>query len=344
MKKKIEASSTKPATIKEIAERAKVSTATVSRALSYAPYVSDGTRERVLQASSELGYKPNHAARCLRSNESKVVGIFIPDMVDDFFFHICNSAMEELERFGYMPVLAFTRDDAEREKRIVQYAVSRKFDGLIMCGCNAAKDNDYLKEVIEEHKIPIVFLSGYLQGLHAPSVSVDNASAVHELTVHLIENSYKKIAYIKKPSYMKYANQCHNGYLQAMADKGLIPRTYECSNLTIESGRLMADTIINDLEEVDVVVACDDLVAFGLMSELRNRGINIPADIAISGIGGSLMSTIVSPKLTTIDYPKEQIGHELAGILLERMHKRKIANDHITVKPVVQYRDSTERN
>lgn len=331
-------------TIRDVADRAKVSTATVSRSLNDDPYITKATRERVLQTVKDLGYVPNFSARCLRSNASGTIGILIPDMVDDFFYHICSAAMDELGLRGYMPVIAFSKEDPEREKRMIQHGLSRKMDGLIMCVCDATRNNEYFKSVIEESKMPIVFFDRVPHDFDAPTVNIDNEAAMYELTEHLIEVGYSKIAYIKNPSYMEYAKLRYNGYKKAMESRGLTPQTYGCHDITIEAGKAMGETIIDHLDDIDAVIACDDFVAIGLMHELQRRGLNIPDDIAIAGVGGSVLTSVVFPELTTIDYPKEEIGRELAQMLIDTMHKRSRRDRHITVRPIIRYRASTERD
>lgn len=331
-------------TIRDVSAEAKVSTASVSRVFCNDPYVSEGTRERVLEAAKKIGYVPNFSARCLRSNVSGIIGILIPDMVDDFFYHICSAAMNELGEQGYMPVIAFSQEDPEREKRIVQDGLSRKMDGFIMCVCDATRNNEYFKSIIERSKTPIVFFDRVPYNFDAPTVNIDNEAAVFELTEYLIRIGYNKIAYIKNPTHMEYSGMRSDGYRRAMEGHGLLPQFYGCQDITLEAGKAMRETIIEHLNDIEAVIACDDFVAIGLMHELQRMGLNIPNDIAIAGIGGSVLTSTVFPELTTIDYPKEQIGRELAQMLIDIMHGRNIRDKHITVRPIIRYRASTERN
>lgn len=334
----------KAPTIREVANAAKVSIATVSRVFCDDPYVSEGTRERVLQTAQEVGYVRNYSARCLRNNASSTIGILIPDMEDDFFYQICSAAMDELAQQGFMPIVAFSKEDPERERRMIQCGISRKMDGIIMCVCDATRNNEFYKNVIEEKKIPMVFFDRVPHKFDVPTVNIDNEKAMFELTEHLIVSKFCKIAFIKNPSYMEYSGMRCDGYKLAMEKYGLTPRTYECKGITIGAGRDLAETIIEDMDDIDCVIACDDFVAVGLMHELQYRGLNIPKDIAIAGIGGSILTKVVNPELTTIDYPKEQIGRELAQMLIDTIHKRNIRDKHITVDPIIRYRASTERD
>lgn len=332
-----------PITIRDVAERAKVSTSTVSRSLNDDPYISEATRERVLQAAKELGYEPNYWARALRVEKSYSVGIIIPDMVDDFFYKICDALIDALWEKGWMSVMAFSKENLEREKRIIRQGIKRKLDGFVMCVCDSTRNNEYFKSVIEESKIPIVFFDRVPLDFDAPTVNIDNEAAVHELTEHLIKAGYSKIAYIRNPSYMEYAQSRCRGYTQAIKKEGLSPQIYNCVDISIEAGRAVAETVIDHIDDIEAIIACDDFVAIGLMHELQRRGLNIPADIAIAGIGGSVLTSVVFPELTTIDYPKEEIGRQLAQMLIDTIHKRNRKNEHVTVRPIIRYRASTER-
>lgn len=330
-------------TIRDVADRAKVSTATVSRSLNDDPYISEATRERVLQVAKELGYEPNYWARALRVEKSYTIGIIIPDMVDDFFYRICDVLIDSLWERGWMPVIAFSKEDLEREKTIIKHGVSRKLDGLVMCVCDSTRNNEYFKSIFEESKIPIVFFDRVPLDFDAPTVNIDNEAGVRELTEHLIKIGYSKIAYIKNPSYMEYAQSRCKGYAQAIKMGGLSPLIYSCKDITIEAGKAMAETVIDHIDDIEAIIACDDFVAIGLMHELQRRGLNIPTDIAIAGIGGSVLTSVVFPELTTIDYPKEEIGHQLAQILIDAILKRDGGNKHVTLRPIIRYRASTER-
>lgn len=310
----------KSVTIKDIAKEVIMSVSTVSRALNGCGDLSKETRDKILQVAQEMGYIRNEAATNLRQGRRKVIGVIVPDMQESFFYFIFKEIQRELNAIGWNVLVAFTDDNAEVERRCLQFMFEKNVDGIIMGVCDAYANTAFIQSLIDKN-IPFVFFDRLPFGIKAPMVNIDNEKAVFSITELLIEEGYKHIAHIKAPHKFLYAEERYRGFRQAMEkvshyDDSLV---FEAKELSMEVGASLADVIIEKLDTIDAIVACDDAIALGLMHELQKRGFNIPRDVAITGVGGSFIARYVLPELTTIEYPLAEIGKQAAKMIINKM-------------------------
>lgn len=331
-------------TIKNVADKAHVSVATASRALSGKGIVHESTRKRVQDVARSLGYVPSEVAVNLRAGCRKVVGLILPDMLGSFFYEITLGISNVLRKNGWSYILTFSDDDTKRESECIESLLKQKVDGIIMCASSAQDENEELIQSTIDKGIPFVFILNKPYAIKATSIVVNIEDALFYFTENLIRKyQYKKIALVIPPLRYRYAVPRFNGYKMAMQRYNLYNSNFvfECQGMRISDGKNIADKIAEQLNEIEAIIACDDQVALGIMWEFQRKGINIPQSVAIAGIGGSYLNEAVFPTLTSIEYPKKEIGMEAARKIIDMVELNKKELCTTTILPDTIYRETT---
>lgn len=303
-------------TMKEIARLANVSSATVSRVLNNSGYVSDDVRKRILKIIEETGYIPSEHAKALRTKQSNVIGVILPKLSTETASRIVNGISEELAKHGYQILLTNTNLDPKKEIEYVKLLKSKQVDGIILLATNRGEE---LLEEIKKLRIPFVATGQEMEGV--PSVINNNFQAAKEITNLLIEKGHRSIAFIgvDETDYeVGYKRKA--GYVAALEENQLpvANKWLGKAEFTIESGYSTAKKIFEaSIEKPTAIVAVTDRLAIGAMEYLKEQGLEIPGDVALTGMGASDLSRYVSPKLTTVDFLSEYTGAEAAKTLLE---------------------------
>ncbi len=302
-------------TMKEIARLANVSSATVSRVLNNSGYVSDDVRKRILKIIDETGYIPSEHAKALRTKQSNVIGVILPKLSTETASRIVNGISEELAKHSYQILLTNTNLDPKKEIEYVKLLKSKQVDGIILLATNRGED---LLNEINKLQIPFVATGQEIEGV--PSVINNNFHAAKEITNLLIEKGHRNIAFIgvDEADY-EVGHKRKAGYLAALEENQLpvVDEWIAKAEFTIESGYTAAKEIFNaSSEKPTAIIAVTDRLAIGAMEYLKEQGLNVPSDVALTGMGASDLSKYVHPKLTTIDFLSEHTGAEAARTLL----------------------------
>ncbi len=316
-------------TINDIAKMANVSRTTVSRALNSSGYVSEDVRKKIMKIVEETGYMPSVSAKSLRTKRSGVIGIILPRISTETASRLVNGINDVLAKQGFQILLTDTELQKEKEIEYIRLLKSRQVDGIILSATNV---NDELMQTIQEVDVPFVSLGQELPGV--TSVVYDDYSASVDVTNMLIQKGYDKIAFIgigeEDPSVGFERKQA---YQQTMEKHNLTVENHwlEKGDFTIDSGYEAMKRILQKSEQKpNAVFAVTDRMAIGAMEYLKEQGYRIPEDIAVAGIGASVMSKYVSPSLTTVDYYNKDAGEEAARALLSQLQgkntSKKITN------------------
>ncbi|MEH7379519.1 LacI family DNA-binding transcriptional regulator [Bacillus sp. JJ1533] len=302
-------------TMKEIARLANVSSATVSRVLNDSGYVSDDVRKRVMKIIEETGYIPSEHAKALRTKQSNVIGVILPKLSTETASRIVNGISEELAKHSYQILLTNTNLDPKKEIEYVKLLKSKQVDGIILLATN--RGEDLLRE-IKKLSIPFVATGQEMEGV--ASVINNNFQAAKDITNLLIKKGHSNIAFIgvDETDYeVGYKRKA--GYLAALEENQLpvVKDWIGSAEFTIESGYSTAKTIFAaSPEKPTAIVAVTDRLAIGAMEYLKEQGLAIPNDVALTGMGASDLSKYVVPTLTTVDFLSEHTGAEAAKTLL----------------------------
>lgn len=301
--------------IKQIAEAAGVSVATVSRVLNHPENVAPRTRERIQKIIEEAEYRPNWFARGLNFNETKTIGLLIPNMLNTMYMEIAKGVEDVAKRKGYVIFMCNCEKSMDMEKNYIEHMLTRCVDGIVIMF--SLLDYEYIKS-IEEQKVPVVLI-GRNKGNHGfNTVRVDSMAGAENIVGQLVENGHRTIGilYGNDPETESLARL--KGYKNAMKEGGLAveERYIKSVDNTIEGGYLGAKKMIAE-GAPDAIFATGDEIAYGAMDAIKDSGLKVPDDIAVAGFGNLRMSNLVEPKLTTIDVPLHKMGVYGARLLFD---------------------------
>lgn len=322
----------KNTTLKEIAATLGISITTVSKALKNYSDVSPKTKKAVIDLASKLNFTPNSYAVYLRTNESKIIGLVIPEVVHHFFSNVINGIIDEAEKYGYLVIILQSSESLELEKKQIELLMNKRVDGIIISLSNDSNNDSHLKEIIRR-EIPLVQFDKISKLIPSSKVIINDQKAASNAVELLINKGCKKIAHIRGPLNPQNSIDRFLGYKKTL-EKNNIPfdskLVYTCKNVTFEEGREFAKQIIEEHPDVDGIFAITDLVAIGVLSYFNENNINVPNQIKIIGFSNWFMSQVIKPKLSTIDQPSYEMGAESFRLLFEEMNARR---ENITFTP-----------
>ena len=338
--------SDKKITIIDIARRLGISPATVSNALTGERYVKKETIEKVKKMVEELDYRPNIIARALRSKKRNIVGLLTSNINNPFYAEIISGVEEVMSRNDYILVINSTRFDKDIEIKAVKQLMNLLIDGLIFLGGSC--DFSHIDEIIPP-RTPVIFINRKVNRSKYTEINIDYGRAINRITGFLVENGHKKIGYIGwKNDSSIIPNEKYNGYMQALGQYGIKPNNDHIF--------LKEKTPIRDFREfreyskemhprilelgITAFIAQSDPIALGFMDGLRSKGINIPGDISITGIGNILQSQTSYPTLTTVHIPKIRMGRFGAETLLKLIARGANIKQEIYLKTTLIKRAS----
>ncbi len=328
------------ATIRDVARRAKVSVATVSRVVNPSTHsVTPATRRRVLAAVQELAYHPNVIAQSLKNRASRTVALIVPDISNPFFPAIARGIEDTARQRGYAVLLCNTYEDLAREHAYLQLLRKRWVDGLIFA--TVGSNTRHLRALREEG-LPVVLVARDVGGITIDAVLVDNLRGAYDATTHLARLGHRGIAHITGPASLRVARDRRRGYEQALSEAGLPgdETLIVAGDFTADGGRAAMVTLLDRGRQFSAVVAANDLMAIGAMEALRAVGRRIPEDVAVVGFDDITFASLVSPALSTVAQPKYRMGQLAMERLLDLMAGASPAGRRIVLEPRLIVRES----
>jgi len=326
------------ATIKDVAAAAGVSVATVSRVLANKGFVRPELRLRVLEAAQSLSYQPNQAARSLRARTSNTIALLVSDIRNPFFTALSRAVEDACYAQGMSVFLGNTDEDPRRERMYLDLISAERVAGLIYSPTREAAE-----AFGESHPdIPTVIVDRVVSGVDLDSVVIDNAGAAYQLTTHLLENGYRRIAGVfgaaSTTGQARYA-----GYMQALREHGITHAAQWATfaNPRIEDGRTAAAKLLDLPEPPDAIIGSNSLLTAGALMAIRERGLTIPAQVALAGFDDDTWTTLVEPPITVICQPTYEIGSTAAELLLQRLADPTRSTRQVMLKAQLVARAST---
>ncbi len=304
-------------TIADVAARAGVSRQTVSRAINGRGEISQETRQRVLAAVRELGYRPNSIARGLKTRRTLTIGLVVPDIANPFFAEVARGGFEVAHSEGYGVLLCNTDEDPAQEAVVLQMLADHRVDGVVLC--SSRLNESALQRVVESHR-PLVMVnrtpSQPLSG--QGSVGVADRKDARRVVHYLHELGHRAIALVGGTGSSQSSRGRREGYALAMAELGLPPEpAWVVDSLpNVEAGRRAAATVLAQYPAITALLAFNDLVAVGCVQACHAAGMRVPADVSVVGWDDILFAPYLSPPLTTVRLPKHEIGARAMSLLL----------------------------
>ncbi len=293
--------------IKEVAKRASVSTATVSRTINDPAKVRPHTAERVRKAIADLNFYPNTHARTLVSGRSRMVGLIVSDITNPFFPELVKSFENHAVQSGLEVILGNTDYDPERMAGCVRRMVERKVDGVAIM--TSETDPDLLIE-LNRKNIPTVLLDTGKPGPLTANVTIDYGHGIHQAVRHLLELNHRQIAFIAGPLHLASARTRQSAFLEGLEKAG-VPVQGEMvvhGDHKIEGGTQAMKSLLNLPVRPTAVIASNDLMAIGALSAIHDAGLKVPDDISLVGFDDISFARLTQPPLTTVALSREQLA------------------------------------
>jgi LacI family repressor for deo operon, udp, cdd, tsx, nupC, and nupG len=332
-------SSRRSATIHDVAARAGLSTATVSRTLATPELVSEGARERVLAAIKATGYTPNVAARNLRARRTMMILVVVPNIGNYFFSEVVRGIDDELVASGYGMIIANLSNMAEREARYVDLVFAGQVDGVLLLGGRVPAGNGRL---MTDAGLPIATICVAIPGTRLPFVMVDDIEASKRVVEHLHGLGHRRFGYVSGPQGNLNEIGRRAGFRAALGAVGIDPDAalYWPGDFMPEAGIAAARDFLTRNDRPTAVYAVSDNMAIGFLKTVTAAGVRVPEDLSIVGFDGIEYSDFVTPSLTTIRQPRHELGRMAARMLLEALTGARTRNGTY-VRPELIIRGST---
>jgi LacI family transcriptional regulator len=305
------------ATMNDVARHANVSIATVSHVINGTRFVSAERVERVNDAMLELGYTPDATARSLRIGRTDTIGLVVPDNSNPFFAALARWIEEAGFESGYTTILANSNERPDREHRYVSTLVSKRVDGLILSPSRG--DHGTLTRLLLSANIPVVVVDRDAALPNADVVLYDNEGGSIEATRYLLELGHRRIGCVAGPSDASSATERANGFRQAIADAGLPAQPVVEADFHFSGGREATARLLDRSDDFTALFAANDLMAAGAIRELHSRGIAVPGDVSVIGFDDAPLAEMISPALTTMRQPLQDMAHAAVSLLLSRV-------------------------
>jgi LacI family transcriptional regulator len=302
--------------MKDVAARAGVSVATVSRVLNGNPKVAPATEARVRAAIEALHYRRNAVARSLRTDATKTLGLIIGDILNPFFAELARAVEDEARKMGYTVVIGNADERADRQDHYVRTLLEQRVDGLLICP--TAEVTPLVRDLAGAGG-PLVFLDRTMPGLEVPAVRVDGTEAIRDLVAHLVSLGHRRIAFISGPEQLSVPA----GYLEE-------------GDFQAASGRTITARLLDLPEPPEVIFAGDNLMALGALDEIRARGLRIPADVALASFDDVPWFVHLDPPITAISQPAQELGRRAVQAILARIGHGPIESAALPARLVVR--------
>lgn len=329
----------KISTIRDVAEKAGVSTTTVSHVVNKTRFVSEALSRRVVHAIKELNYQPFGLARSLRTKASGTIGIVIPDNTNPFFAEVVRGIEDYCYEHGYSVFLCNSDGAPDREYHYLRLLMEKGVDGLVLV--SAGDDRDSL-ELLEGRKIPKVIIDREVESINTDSVLIDNLQGGYDAANHLLDLGHTRIGCIAGPSQVTPSGQRLQGFARALREKSVIvdEEIIVAGDFRSQSGSEGLIHLMQTREPPTAVFACNDMMAIGAMSAARELGIEVPGRLSLVGFDDIALASLVIPKLTTIAQPKRELGEAGAKLLLRRIREGDRKESSIILRPALVERES----
>lgn len=337
-------SATHAVTLADVGKLAGVSPQTASRAIRKPEQVSPGTLIRVKNAVAKSGYVPNLAARNLASNKSRLVAALVPSISTSVFSETIETAVATFAPAGYQLILGFTNYSEEREEELVRQLLGRRPDSVLLIG--TAHTEATLK-MLSKANIPVVEAWGWTENPIDSLVGFSDTQATSELVRDLHKRNYRRFVYAGSTAEGDHRAQDRiRGYLAAHRDlfgDSITPGFIDTAKfpLTLQSGANLYRLIREKFPDADVALFATDILANGALLAALGEGTQVPEDIAIAGFGDFELSSMITPGLTTVGIPAEEIGRQTAVHLLDRMSGKEANSARFDVGYTLIQRAST---
>jgi LacI family transcriptional regulator len=331
----------KHVSLKDLARELNVSISTVSRALKDHPDISTEMREKVKRLASSCHYTPNPLAMGLLKQETRMIGVIVPDLVTHFYASVISGIESYAKEKGYFILIASSNESFQKEKKSIENLLKARVEGLIICMSKETKETAHFESLLDQD-IPFVFFDRVCMQDKVSCVTADNREASEKITRHFYEQGYRRIAFISGPEQLNISKERLEGYITGLKSCNLSVEQdlIEQCDLSPDSAKEAMNRLLCLPKPPDAVFGINDTVAFAVMKEIKQHGLKIPEDIGLIGFTDEFHSTVVDPQLTSVMHPTFKMGRKVAGLFFEHLEKTNTPRI-VTLKTRLVVRDSS---
>lgn len=321
-------------TIRDVAKKANVSVATVSRVINNKGYVYEETRNTVLKIIDELGFEPNQLARSLTNHRSKMIGVIVPHVGTTFYGQLIEGIEQSALSYGYKTMLCNTQDDSDREMDYLKVFEQYNVEGVIIAS------NFKNKERLSSLNIPLISVD-HLINDEIPSVSCDNETGGSVAAKKLINGGAKNFLLLRGPSFLITSQERTKGFLEVLEE-------YECTydvhdfDLVEPDAEFIYQYLKNN-PQVDAIFAMSDTLALIALGCLQKLGRKIPEEVQLIGFDDAPFTKWTNPAITTVSQAIKYMGSETVNTLIKLINNEQIPNVHRLIDVRLKERETTKR-
>ncbi len=304
--------------LKDLAKELDVSISTVSRALKDHPDISEHVKNNVKKLASKYGYTPNPLAMGLLKQETRMIGVIVPDLVSHFYSSVIAGIESYVKEQGYFIIIASSSESCIKEMESIDNLLKARVEGLLV-SISQNTVNTSCFSALNEKNIPLVFFDRICLPQQFSSVTVDNYVAAQNITKHFFEQGCRRIAMISGPEQLNISRERLSGYKAGLdeVDLAMNNELVVTCDLSFKSATEATKKLLSQHTCPDAILAINDTVAYAAMTTIKGEGLKIPQDIGLAGFSDDFHSTIVDPPLTSVAHPTYEMGREAARLLFE---------------------------
>jgi DNA-binding LacI/PurR family transcriptional regulator len=330
-----------PITIRDVAKKADVSVATVSRVINHSATVKEATRQKVLSAIKECGFTYNAIARSLSTKKSVTIGVVVPTIINPVFAQSTKGIQDFSNSCGYSIILGNSDYSSDVEDRLIEVFKEKRVEGIILTCSNI--HHEYIQR-LKQFSLPFVLLYNTPFDKTLNFVTIDNYKAAYEIVEHLVKLGHRRIGMIAGRFDMSDRSLARfQAFKACLKDHGIPDRPiyFIETDLSFEGGRKAMEALLDIIPPLTGIFCSNDFMAMGAMKSIREKGLRIPEDISIVGFDDIEMASYFSPELTTIHQPAYEMGLKGAELLFNISSGDLKDSQHIILEHELVIRNST---
>lgn len=328
-------------TIKDIAKALGISVSTVSRALNNNPDISGSTIQLVQKYAKEHKYVRNAMAVGLKNQRSRIIGVIVPELANNFFSEALSGMELVAEQRDYYLVVCQSMEDYDKEIKNVKTLLNARVCGVLVSIAKTTKKSDHFNDLINNY-IPIVFFDRICPAIDASKVVVDDYAGTFSAVEYMIKTGCKRIAFFHAPLNLEISKNRKNGFLDALI-KNKIPvnEHFICVADNKTLGYQNAIDLLQHAERPDAFMCMNDYTATGVLLATKQLGLHVPKDVSIFGFSNSQVSEDTDPRLSTVDQHPFEMGEQAMNLLIDKIEQNEQSPKNKIIKTSLVLRNTT---
>lgn len=332
-------------TLNDIAKVVGVTKTTVSLVLNgKAEHIPQATQDKIFETARNLGYRPNKIAKSLTNQQTKIIGLIIPDIRNSFFSDLAKGIETEAFSQNYSVFLCDSDNQHKKELHYIKALIDWGVDGIILdCAADSSAKTQESFELLNTMNIPTVLVDRNIGAKYFSTVMLDNIKGAYDATSYLIQLGYNKIGCMVGALWLDCDKERLEGYKIALKENG-IPFHEDLiieANYQFDSGAKAATALLQ--KGVNAIFSFNDLMAYGAIHAIENAGLSVPANISVVGFDNMFYSQLTGNKLTTVGQPANEMGKTATKLLIQEILDSKAEKQHILFEPELCIRSSTSK-